>query len=279
MDLDSWRAYQADKLPLSTNWIPPKYERGKDEVVEAITVTGNRTDEPECDIVIGEERYRYPEGPFAMIQAPEIPGQPNPARAAWNGWRPKYPELPETITMPIPERGRKFETKIPSESELRISALNIGPYPIVEPGQEFSEPETWKGYGMGNLGTYLSIEDLSRARSGLGDFGQAAGDAVGGAVGAGTATPQPSPLWALISNIASGVASVVKAKYDSKAAQYAKTSAAQAGISYTAGGLPIAPPSAVSNIPWGTLAMVAGLGLGAFFIIPKLIGGRKKSRR
>lgn len=204
-------------------------------------IVPSRTLPPQNSIVYGADKR-----PIGAVDSPDmIESQPvqnyGLHRPIYRGWRPKRPEnsYPDLgIELMSPEQNYKYESAIPTEREMMVESVRNATvtYPAVE-GDEGQIPDPYRYYGMK---VQKSKEDDEN--------GNGNGDNMSG-LGADPVaqTSQDDAISSLAKSIADGI----RAKYNLP---------------------PTAPPAAPpSSIPWGTIALVGGVGLLAMFVLPKLL--------
>ncbi len=211
-------------------------------VGEATYIVPSRTLPPQTSIVYGADKR-----PIGSVNSPDmIESQPMQNyglhRPIFRGWRPKreetsYPDL--GIELMSPERNYKIETAIPTEREMMVESVRNATvtYPAV-PGSDGQIPDPYRYYGMA---VEKSRNDPPPA-NGDDDF-------LNGMDGMGDTTTDA------ISSLAKSIADGIKAQYAAK-------------------GTPIVPQQPVQQqggIPWGTIALVGGLGIVAMLVLPKLL--------
>ena len=227
--------------------IAGKYARGTRDVdgapVEDVHLELSRTLPPDQKYEYGVDKRPLPKltGPY-MLEAPKMPNY-GEHRPVWRGWRPvrppsSYPDV--GAEMMVPDRTYKIEASIPTQSEvIDMAARNsLSPYPMVH--QDAMIPDPYREYGMfqkGQMSGYYGMGDLPTGT---------------------TASLPPSGIGLDVGGIAQDLAAGYQAQYEARAKE------AQ-GIAM---GLP-AKPSA--PFPWTTLLTVAGIGLAAAFILPKVL--------
>lgn len=211
-----------------------------DVAKEEDIIIPSRTLPPTKPIVYGATKYPYADipGPYLLESKPvKDYGRHRPV---WEGWRPARPETSYAelgSKMPVPSRNYKYETDVPGEDEMvDMADRNTSrPYPAVPEGEEI--PDVYREYGM-------YAEEGSENMSGLSDMGQ---------------------IPTQVTSLAKDIAATIQAKYG---AQIEKYKAQQSGITLPGAPSPFKPES---KFPLGTVALVAGLGLAAVFLLPKIL--------
>lgn len=274
--------YHANGRALTSVYPALQAEIGSECPPEKQKLVSNRSLPPTSDLVRGASA-RVAEkikGPW-MLQSKPLPNYGKNFPIEW-GWRTKRPETRASnipITMPIPTTGPKIEGGYASPTAAQIKASveqsATQPYPTVPEGDEYTGVN-----GMGNLGDAASdliaqassLEAQATALQATSPSSAAALRAQAESLRqqASALSTTGGGIATTIGTIAKEIAGTVQAKYAAEAAKYASQMAPQIGIPYS-GSVPT-PPSTGPSIPWGTIAMVGGIGLAAFLILPKVMG-------
>ncbi len=245
------KPYKANGKPMSQGG---KYARGirsKDEAPQDTSIIPYRTLPPQSKYQYGADKQHYPTvpGPYYVGSKPMVDYGPH--RPVWRGWRPKRPRSSYkdlSLEMPVPQRTYKIETDIPTERELidMASRNATAPYPTV-PGTTGQIPDPYREYG-------IFVRSAAPGMAGMGQDDAPAG---------------PSVFGIDIAGVTQDVLDIVKLRMGKDLAELTleeKRLAAQIAKEEIDKKTKPAP-----EIPWGTLAIVAAIGVGAIFILPKVL--------
>jgi hypothetical protein len=250
------KTYEAGDRPLSQ---PGKYAKGtraEDGVPRRQTMVPNRTLSPDSNYTYGTDAGlpRTTPAPY-MLEAPRMVNY-GPHRPIWRGWRPKRPVKAYGqvgMEMPVKQRGPKFESSgvIPSEAEVRDYASNeaqtpghpIAPYPDMI-------PDYFREYGIYVDGDTPNQQQKSITGNMLGNLGAEEADA-------GADYLKQTTGFDVV-GIAKDIAGGIKSKYGNQMPSTTQTMAT-------------APAPVKPDIPWKTLGIVAGVGVAALFVLPKVL--------
>lgn len=202
---------------------------------ESTYIVPSRTLPPQTSIVYGADKR-----PIGSVNSPDmIESQPMQNyglhRPIFRGWRPKRPEdsYPDLgIELMSPEHNYKYESAIPTEREMMVESVRNAT--VTYPAVEGSDgqiPDPYRYYGMSVQKGRNDPPPAQGADDALNGLGDTTTDA--------------------ISSLAKTIADGIRTQY----------------------GNPVPPQQPVQQqgLPWGTIALVGGLGLVAMLVLPKLL--------